>query len=72
MKDLIEQLYGFDNSLAHSNLSQESEIKGCFAAEEKLVKKLETLLNGEAADLFKKYQDLQMKLIYNHHKHHLI
>lgn len=68
MKEFIEQLYDFENSLAHSSLAQEKEIKHAFIIEEKLVKKLEPLLSEEAAEVFKKLQNLHMDLVYNHHK----
>ena len=63
MKELIEQLYDFDESLAHSKISQAKEISGAFLAEERIVKKLEPLLDGEAMRLFKEFQDLHLKLV---------
>ena len=63
MKELIEQIYDNDCSLAHSPVSQAKEITGAFLVEERLVKKLEPLLNEEALKIFNEFQDLHLKLV---------
>ena len=63
MKELIEQIYDYDSSLAHSSVSQAKEITGEFLAEERIVKKLEPLLSEEALKIFNEFLDLHMKLV---------
>ena len=62
MKEFIDQLYDNDNSLAHKYLPQTHEVNKAHLEEEKLVKELEPLLSKDAAAVFEKLRNVQIKL----------